>query len=128
MTKTSYLLALVIAGLPGVALAAVPGAAGINLGAIQPYSTGIINVINQILVPLIVGLSFITFLWGLYKYFILGASEEAEKAEGRKFAMWGIIGFVVILSVWGIVNLTRDVLGLGNTSNPNPPTFTVPTP
>ncbi len=69
--------------------------------------------------------AFIVFLWGIYKYFIYGASNESEKAEGRKFAMWGIIGFVVITSVWGIVNIVKSTVvpSSAGSTRPNYPTL-----
>ncbi|MDO8566903.1 MAG: pilin [bacterium] len=101
---------------------------GINLNYLTPYSSGIINLINGILVPVLMAVAFIVFLWGVYKYFIYhGASESGEKMEGRKYAMWGIIGFVIILSVWGLVAIVRGALGLPfGGSGPTPPTFGVP--
>lgn len=97
-----------------------------NSGAINPkylqdYKTGIIWIINFILLPVLVAVAFIVFLWGVYRYFILGASNESEKAEGRKFAMWGIIGFVIIFSVWSLVNLVRITLSLPNNNPPATP-------
>lgn len=97
---------------------------GINLGVIRPYSDGIINLINGILVPVLFAIAFIVFLWGVFKYFIWGGENESEKAEGRKFAMWGVIGFVVILSLWGLVNLAMSTLGFStSTLAPRPPTI-----
>lgn len=97
---------------------------GININFIKPYSDSIINIINGILVPVLMAIAFIVFLWGVFKYFIYGASNESDKAEGRKFAMWGIIGFVIILSVWGIVSIVTDALGLRiGGSAPRPPIF-----
>ncbi len=88
----------------------VPG--GINLKVIEPYSTGIINLINGKLVPVLMAIALIVFLWGLYKYFIYHGENELEKADGRKYAMWGLIGFVIILSFWGLVNIIGATLGL----------------
>ncbi len=70
-------------------------------------------------------IAFIVFLWGIFKYFIWGAENESEKAEGRKFAMWGIIGFVIIMSVWGIVNIVKDTLvpTTAGSTRPNYPTL-----
>jgi len=85
---------------------------GINTSYITPYSSGIIGVINGILVPVLMAIAFIVFLWGVYKYFILGAADETSRTDGRKFTLWGIIGFVIILSLWGIVNLVMGTLGL----------------
>lgn len=99
---------------------------GINIGAIkEPYADRIITIINTVLLPVLIAIAFITFLWGIYKYFIAGATNESEKGEGRKFAMWGIIGFVVIFCVWGLVKIVISTLGLqtGGNNNIPPPTF-----
>ncbi|MHB0865437.1 MAG: pilin [Minisyncoccota bacterium] len=97
---------------------------GININAIKPYSDSIINIINGIFVPVLFALAFLTFIWGVFKYFILGADSDAERATGRKFVLWGIIGFVVILSVWGLVGLLGNTLGLSpGGSAPSYPTL-----
>ena len=85
---------------------------GINPTIVQGYSTSITSLINGILVPLLISVAFIVFLWGVYRYFILGADNETERETGKQFVLWGIIGFVVILSVWGIVGIVGGTLGL----------------
>jgi hypothetical protein len=94
---------------------------GINISVIQPYADSIKNIINDVLMPVFMAIAFIVFLWGIFKYFIWGAENEQEKADGRKFAMWGIIGLAVIFSVWGLVNLVRATIALPNNNAPNPP-------
>lgn len=98
---------------------------GINLGVIKPYSDGIISVINTILVPVLIAIAFIVFLWGVYKYFILGAASDESRKEGRQFVLWGVIGFVIIMSLWGLVYLVAGVfnLPLGTGTAPKPPTI-----
>ena len=97
---------------------------GINTTGISRYSTGIVGVINNILVPVLMAIAFIVFLWGVYKYFILGAADEKSRTDGRQFTLWGIIGFVVILSLWAFVNLLRGTFGLDNNATaPPPPTI-----
>jgi len=101
-----------------------PSSGGINLNAIEPYSKGIINLINNVLVPVLMAIAFIVFLWGVFKYFIYGADSETERATGKQFVLWGVIGFVIILAVWGLVRILASVfsLSLGG-SAPTPPTF-----
>ena len=97
---------------------------GINMQAIMPYSKGIIDLINGVFVPVLFALALLTFFWGVYKYFFLGADSDTERAKGRDFILWGIIGFVVILSVWGLVAIMRDTFGLGASGYaPNYPTL-----
>lgn len=83
------------------------------------YFQSFVSIINTILVPSLIALAFIVFLWGVYKYFIQGAANESDKAEGRKFAMWGIIGFVIIVSVWGLVNIVKTTLNLPSNGSPS---------
>ena len=98
-------------------------AEGIDKTAVQGYSNSIVDIINNALVPLLIAVAFIVFLFGVYKYFIAGADKDTERAEGRKFALSGIIGFVIILSVWGLVAIVRNTLNLTTSSNPPAPKF-----
>jgi hypothetical protein len=76
-------------------------------------STGIIGVINTVVVPLIFAFSFAAFIWGIAKYFFFhNEGDEKKLAEGRSFIIWGILGLVVLFSVWGFVNLLLSTLGI----------------
>jgi hypothetical protein len=128
MKKISRFISLFMLVIPFFASAQVippaqlPAGNGINLNVIQPYATGIINVINSIFVPVLIAVAFIVFLWGVYKYFILGADSDTERATGRQFVLWGIIGFVIIFSLWGLVNIVGGTLGFSfTTPAPKPP-------
>lgn len=97
------------------------GSSAINPKYLQDYKTGIIGVINFILLPVLVAVAFITFLLGVYKYFILGADSDTERATGRQFVLWGIIGFVIIFTIWSLVNLVRITLSLPSGKAPPTP-------
>lgn len=96
---------------------------GVNVSYLQNYSNGITGVINYILVPVLMAIAFIVFLYGVYKYFIQGAADEKSRVDGRQFTLWGVIGFVVILSLWGIVNIFMSTLGLSVGTAPAYPTI-----
>ncbi len=66
-----------------------------------------LNIINFI-IPLIFGLAFLMFLWGITRAWILGGGDEKSVSAGKQIALAGIIGFVVMVGVWGIVALIRD--------------------
>ena len=57
-----------------------------------------INIINQAVV-LVVALALLFFLFGLAK-FILNASNEEKRSEGKGVMVWGIIALFVMLFVW----------------------------
>ncbi len=91
-----------------------PSSSGINTYYLQGYSKSFINIINGLIAPVLLAVAFIFFLYGVYKYFFLGATNETERANGRQFVLWSIIGFVVIFSIWGLVGLLGSTLGLSS--------------
>lgn len=71
----------------------------------------LVGIISNGLVPLILGLAFVAFLWGVAGYMLKG-SDPKEREKGRKFMGYGLIGLFVGLSVWSIVALFLDVIGV----------------
>jgi hypothetical protein len=88
--------------------------------------TYVLNILNGYVVPLIFALAFLMFLIGVYRYFIAGGASEEKVAEGQKFVMWSVIGFVIMFSIWGLINLFINSLGFDSTSRPALPTFGAP--
>ena len=66
-------------------------------------STGIIGALNIVVVPVIMTLAFLVFVWGVINYFFLQGADESKRAEGRQFILWGILGMALLFSVWGVV-------------------------
>jgi ABC-type thiamin/hydroxymethylpyrimidine transport system permease subunit len=62
------------------------------------------------------------FVWGVVQYVI--ASDEEAKKTGRNRMIYGIIGLVVIVSMWGLVGIVRQTFGLD--SAVVPPNITTP--
>jgi hypothetical protein len=59
----------------------------------------------------------------VFQYFIAGAASDEKRKTGRTFILYGIIGFVVMLSIWGLVNLLLATLGFGWGARPPIPLF-----
>lgn len=83
----------------------------------------IVAVIDAYLVPLVFALAFLAFIWGLYRYFIAGSADEEKRKQGKQFALSGVIGFVIIFALWGIVNIVLNTFGFGNDQRPPLPIF-----
>jgi hypothetical protein len=88
------------------------GKGGINTSYLQGYANSIQAVINNILVPVLTAVAFIVFLWGAYYYFIQGGHDPEKRKTGRMYIIWALIGFVIIFTVWGLVNVLTTTLGL----------------
>ena len=84
----------------------------------------IIVLINNVLVPLVFAIAFIVFLYGVATKYILSNGDEGKVKEGHTLILWGIIGFVVMVSLWGIVNVVANTFNLNSfliSSPPSPP-------
>ncbi len=81
--------------------------------------TLIINTINNVLVPVLFAIAFIVFLWGAFQTFIVGANDEEVKTHGKNLMLWGLIGFFVMVSLWGLVNILTGTVSFGTSSGPS---------
>ena len=102
--------AVVAFALPLVSLAAVN-----NLSDAGSF---IINIINNVLVPVLFAVAFIVFLWGAFNTFILGHDSEEVKEKGKSLMLYGLIGFFVMVSIWGLVNILTGTVTFGNPTGP----------
>ncbi len=79
---------------------------------VQDLAAFAINLINNVAVPLIFALAFLVFIWGVFQYFIAGAGNEEKRDTGKQFMLYGIIGFFVMISVWGLVRILTGTVRL----------------
>ncbi len=89
------------------------GKGGINLTYLQGYKNSIVDVINKIIVPVLFALAFIVFLYGVFLKYIFSHGDATKVSEGHKLILWGLIGFFVMISLWGIVNVIDATLNFG---------------
>lgn len=79
---------------------------------IRTILASFIDIINTVLVPLVFALAFLMFLWGMFVTFILGGSDEGKQSEGKALMLYSILAFVVMVCIWGIVNIIGNGFGL----------------
>ena len=65
-----------------------------------------------IVIPIIMTLALLYFLWGLAQY-ILGAGDEEKRKAGRDMMIYGIIALFVMAAVWGLVGVLGRTVGVG---------------
>jgi len=70
--------------------------------------------IGKLLIPVLIGILLLVFIWGLV-VFIKNAANEEKRNEGKKLMFWGIISLFVAVSIWGIVTLLTSSFGFGTT-------------
>lgn len=81
-------------------------------GELGQLLANIIIFTNTVLIPFIIGIGFLSFVWGMFKFFILGGADDEKKEQGKSLMVWATVGFVVIIIFFGIVNLLTQSSGL----------------
>ncbi len=89
-------------------------------GEIGTAMTSILKFIDSIVIPFILSIGFLVFVWGMFKYFIQGGANDEAKESGKSLIMYAIAGYVVILAFWGIVNILSNGIGLEDTLDSTP--------
>jgi len=67
---------------------------------------------DNVLIPFIIGIGFLAFVWGMFLFFIAGGANDEKKEKGKSLMIYAILGFVLIIIFWGIVNLISSSIGL----------------
>jgi hypothetical protein len=73
-----------------------------------------IGALLNAIVPVLIALGVMYFIWGVVSYVI--AKEEEAKKAGRDKMIYGIIGLVVIVSIWGLVSILKNTFNLSSSS------------
>jgi len=115
MKKKLIVLSSVLGLTPVVAFAAATTCATAGAGTIEKIVCTIGDLLN-ILIPVLVVLAIVYFIWGVITY-VIASDEEAKKA-GRNRIIWGIIGLACIVAVWGLIHILLSTFGVGITDVP----------
>ena len=81
---------------------------------IQDFLLDIGFFINGTLIPFLFALALLFFIYNAAKYFIIGGGDPGAREKARTLALYGIAAFVLLVSIWGIVNLLSRSLGIDN--------------
>jgi mannose/fructose/N-acetylgalactosamine-specific phosphotransferase system component IID len=85
-------------------------------GDVDSVLSTISRIMNRI-VPMLLGLAVIFFIWTLVKY-MLSQGDEDGKKEARSQMFNGIIVIAVMLGVWGLAAILLNTFGI-NQSGPS---------
>ena len=97
-----------------------------------------VDKVNQVilfpLISLMMGVAFLIFLYGAFEY-VRNADSQQGRIDGRNHLIWGIVGMLIMISAFAILNIAAGTFGLGiprptcgtgSHSNPTPISNTSP--
>ena len=76
------------------------------------WLAAIILFFNSTVIPFIFALAFLFFIWNAFRFFILGGATEEGRENAKRLMLWGLTAFVLMVIIWGIVNMLAGALGL----------------
>lgn len=86
----------------------------LNFNQLETPVSSLGNIINKI-IPVVIGAAVLVFLWGVLKYVVAGDDPE-KRADARWFMVWGIVALFVMVSVWGLVRILQNTIGVSSSS------------
>ncbi len=95
-------------------------------GAFETLLLNILTFVNDIIIPFIIAIGFLVFVWGMFQYFIAGGANDEAKEKGKSLMIYATLGFVLIIVFWGIVNLLTSSTGLEGKTVADTPTIVIP--
>ena len=75
--------------------------------------SAIVGSIIDPIVLLIFSAGVFMFTWGLLE-FLLKVDSPEDRKKGVQHMLWGIIGIFIMATVFGILNIITETLGLGD--------------
>jgi Type IV secretion system pilin len=110
---------------PSVSFAQITSREG-GGGDFEVLLKNILDFGNNVLIPFIIGIGFLAFVWGMFQYFIAGGANEESREKGKSLMIAATFGFVFIIVFFGIVNLITTSIGLEGQAIKNIPEVYVP--
>lgn len=83
-----------------------------NVMDLRSLVTSLIDMIRFYVVPFIIALALMFFLWGVFKT-VTAAGDSKKRQEGIGYITYGIIGLAVMVSVWSLVYLLTSTFFSG---------------
>ncbi len=74
------------------------------------------NIVSVIISPLVTALFFFTllvFVWGMFGLIAHGDDPKGRET-GTQHILWGVVGMAIMVSVYGIIRLIGNTIGVGD--------------
>jgi len=86
------------------------------MGAASELLDRLVTYIIDPIILIIFAAGFFLFVWGLVEF--IYKLDEGAQTSGKQHMLWGIVGMLIMVSVYGIIALIDETFDL-NISNPD---------
>lgn len=113
MKKINYIKETILAGV--LTFSPIVAFADINTPRDLSDLIGLIMDYLNMALGLLMGVAVVLFVFYVVKYFIL---PNEDRKQAGNYVLYSVIGFFVILSFWGLVNIVQGTFGLRGSTGP----------
>lgn len=93
--------------------------------AIQPVLERINDAVINPLIAVLFIIAFASFVWGIVR-FIANNENESERSVGKQNMIWGVVGMVIMMGVFFIINIIVNTFDLETRDGTNPAETVIP--
>jgi len=79
---------------------------------VQAAVPSFVNFVNFSVVPLLLIVGFLIFVVNVIRYFVADSANEESRDKAKNLALYAVLGFVIIIIFWGVVNFLVNSTGL----------------
>lgn len=80
----------------------------------QVFLINLVDFLGNVFVPFLLGIAFLFFTINVIRFFVLGGSNEEGKQKAKALATYSVLGIVIIVIFWGVINMLSSSIGLNN--------------
>jgi succinate dehydrogenase/fumarate reductase cytochrome b subunit len=128
MKKISTISAVIFTSLamfPLIASAQTGGTVATGIGTLNGLIQLLTTTVVKSLATLLLSLALLAFFWGIVEYIWGKRQGNGDKVKaGNEFMTWGLIALFVMFSVYGIIKLAQNILGMPNVTTIEIPNIT----
>jgi hypothetical protein len=79
---------------------------------LQGFFINIVRFISTAVIPFLLGVAFLFFVINVFRFFIVGATNDESQKKAKNLATYSVLAFFTIIVFWGVVNLVSSSLGI----------------
>lgn len=91
----------------------VPIAAVAAPTTLQGFGGSLTNFLSGTILSFMLAVALLVFIYNVIRFFIADTDSYDKKEKARRYMIWSVAGFVLIISIWGVVNLLVAGTNLG---------------
>lgn len=91
----------------------VPVAAVAAPSTLQGFGGALTNFLSGTILSFMLAVALLVFTYNVIRFFIADTDSYDKKEKARRYMIWSVAGFVLIISIWGVVNLLVAGTNLG---------------